>query len=281
MSRKILFFDIDETLMDGRTQQVPESAIEGIKKAHDKGHLIFINTGRCKFFIPACLQEIAIDGFAYGCGSHIEYQGKVLFEKFVPKDDICFLRDAMQASEMQGIFQGPRYCYFGEEAIDVLSAVREREEHRPAEKRCYENFRKFLKLYERDYHAELRSDREENMEINKLVTFRVSSCDYDTFLQKTRDKYQLIENGNGFTEILPLIYTKATCIDFLADYFQIEKRNCYVFGDSPNDLPMLTHVENSIAMGNSYQEVKDISKYVTKEIDQDGIYDALKHFSII
>jgi hypothetical protein len=34
-------------------------------------------------------------------------------------------------------------------------------------------------------------------------------------------------------------------------------------------------------MGNSYEAVKKAAKYVTTDIDQDGIYHALKHFGII
>ena len=44
--RKILFFDIDETLLSHRTLGVPESAKRAIKKAKENGHLLFINTGR-------------------------------------------------------------------------------------------------------------------------------------------------------------------------------------------------------------------------------------------
>lgn len=263
MGRKLLFFDIDETLMDGKTQKVPESAKKGLLEAHQNGHLIFINTGRCKSFIPSCLDELPIDGFAYGCGSHIEYKEDLLFQKLVPYEDIAFIRDAMLKSGLQGIFQGPEYCYFDHDIV------------------CYDNFAKFLKMYDRDYKVARKSFYEEEMVVNKLVTFRIDSCDYQTFLDKTEQKYQLIENGGGFTEILPLPYSKATCMDFLMDYFQIEKEDCYVFGDSPNDLPMLTHIENSIAMGNGYDEVKKVSKYVTGEIDKDGIYQALRHFGLI
>ena len=259
----MLFFDIDETLMDGKTQKVPESAKEGLWEAHKKGHLIFVNTGRCKSFIPECLNELPIDGFAYGCGSHIEYRGSLLFQKFVPLEDIIFIREMMLETGLQGVFQGPEYCYFDNDVI------------------CYDNFKKFLKMYDRDYKVERRSFYEEKMKINKLVTFREDFCDYKTFRDNTEQKYQLIENGGGFTEILPLPYSKATCMDFLMDYFQVMQKDCYVFGDSPNDLPMLTHIENSIAMGNGYDEVKNVSKYVTGDIDKDGIYQGLKYFDLI
>ena len=45
-NRKILFFDIDGTLLSHRTLQIPESAKKSIRKAKEKGHLVFINTGR-------------------------------------------------------------------------------------------------------------------------------------------------------------------------------------------------------------------------------------------
>lgn len=283
MNRKMLFFDVDETLMDGRTQKIPDSAVKAITQAHEKGHLIFINTGRTKSIMPKCMEDIPIDGFAYACGSHIEYRDSVLFEKLVSQEDISYIREQVFAHDMQGIFQGPDYCYFGPETVVYLERnqeVKTKTFDFPV-KECYDNFKHFLKIYERDYITEKKSIQEEEMKVNKLVTFRQESCDYDSFLEAMGGRYQLIENGGGFTEILPLPYTKASCIDFLMEYFHISEKDCYIFGDSPNDMPMMTHAGISIAMGNGYDSVKEVSDYVTTEIDKDGIYLALKHFNVI
>ncbi len=261
--RKMLFFDIDGTLVDGKTQTVPDSAVMGLREAHKNGHLLFVNTGRCKSFIPECLKEIPFDGYAYACGSHIEYQGKVLFQEFVSMQDRDYIRDAMIETGLQGIFQGPEYCYFDHSVTP------------------YDNLREFLKVYDRDYHTQRKDFYAKEMEINKLVTFRTEENDYELFLERMGDRYQLIENGGGFTEILPLPYTKASCMDYLMDYFHVAREDCYVFGDSPNDLPMMEHVKNSICLGNGYDSVKQISSYVTADIDKDGIYLALKHFGLI
>ena len=43
---KALFFDIDGTLIDNNTNQVPKSALKAIEEAKAAGHLTFINTGR-------------------------------------------------------------------------------------------------------------------------------------------------------------------------------------------------------------------------------------------
>ncbi len=288
MSRKILFFDIDDTLMIGKNHTVPDSARAALEQAHKNGHLLYINTGRCKSFTQRELYDLPFDGFSYACGAHIEYRDQVLFEKFVAEEDISFIADGLIQTGIQGIFQGPDLCYFCEPARLELAGLQGlSEEDRPdnvfAGRECYPNLKNFLdKTYRQDYTAPLHSMLEEGMRVNKLVSFWTDPGAHEEFLALMKGKsYQFIFNNNGFTEILPLKYTKASCMDFLLDYFKIDQKDCFVFGDSPNDLPMLTHVGTSIAMGNSYDSVKQVSDYVTTDIDQDGVWNAMKHFGII
>ena len=77
--RKIVFFDIDGTLVDGPTHQVPQSAVEAIRKLRENGHLAFINTGRTLVSIEPRIREIGFDGLVCGCGTHIYYEGETLF----------------------------------------------------------------------------------------------------------------------------------------------------------------------------------------------------------
>ena len=48
-----------------------------------------------------------------------------------------------------------------------------------------------------------------------------------------------------------------------------------------NDKEMIEYVDLGIAMGNAIDKVKNAANYVTSDIDNDGIYNALKHFNII
>ena len=43
---KALFFDIDGTLLSEITKEIPQSALDALKKTAEKGNLTFINTGR-------------------------------------------------------------------------------------------------------------------------------------------------------------------------------------------------------------------------------------------
>ena len=53
MNRKLLFFDIDGTLLAGGIPgYIPDSTIEALKQAQANGHYIFINSGRTYGFMP-------------------------------------------------------------------------------------------------------------------------------------------------------------------------------------------------------------------------------------
>lgn len=53
------------------------------------------------------------------------------------------------------------------------------------------------------------------------------------------------------------------------------------FGDGGNDSGMLAHAGIGVAMGNATDAVKQHADYVTSSVDEDGIANALRHFSII
>ena len=53
------------------------------------------------------------------------------------------------------------------------------------------------------------------------------------------------------------------------------------FGDAVVDIKMFEVCDESVAMGNGSKEVKEKATYVTDDINQDGLYNAFKHFGII
>ena len=53
------------------------------------------------------------------------------------------------------------------------------------------------------------------------------------------------------------------------------------FGDGGNDVDMLRFAGTGVAMGNAADNVKQAADYVTADIDDDGVFEALKHFDVI
>lgn len=86
MNRKILFFDIDGTLVTAPPCTIPESTAQAITQARKNGHLCFINTGRTRVIIPKDLLTLGFDGYVCGCGTQIYMNGQLLFSKSIPHD---------------------------------------------------------------------------------------------------------------------------------------------------------------------------------------------------
>ena len=74
---------------------------------------------------------------------------------------------------------------------------------------------------------------------------------------------------------------KAKGIYRVLDYFEADPCDVVVFGDNYNDLSMFMPEWTSIAMGNGVPELKARASYVTSNADDDGIYNACRHFGWI
>ena len=61
----------------------------------------------------------------------------------------------------------------------------------------------------------------------------------------------------------------------LADALGISMADTVAVGDSNNDSEMLQCAGISIAMGNAIEAIKDMADYVTTDVTEDGIWNAL------
>ena len=70
-------------------------------------------------------------------------------------------------------------------------------------------------------------------------------------------------------------------MDKIIEYYGINISETMAFGDGGNDITMIEHAAIGVAMGNANEGVKEVADYITDDVDNNGIYNALKHFSII
>ena len=115
---------------------------------------------------------------------------------------------------------------------------------------------------------------------DKFVIWENPGCDIERFRREIGEYFDIINRGGGFYENVPLGFSKATAIEKILKMLNILPKNAYAIGDSANDLPMLKAVPNSVAMGGA-KSIYPYVSYVTTAINNDGIYNALKHFGLI
>lgn len=260
MDRKALFFDIDGTLLSEFTGTVPESAIKAISRANEQGHLTFVNTGRTICSIPAKIKQLPISGFLCGCGTYISYGDEVLLSEAIPKERRKELLACMKRCKAEPILEGTEDCYF--------SSRRSRFEKVESTRRYFREMGIGIEKY---------LDKED-VEFDKFVFYVDEQSDQEQLLAELGKDMEIMDRQNGFYEVVPKKYSKATAIDYVLEYFQIPKERAYVFGDSSNDLSMFQGVPHAIAMKVHDPILDPYTEFVTKAVEEDGIAYALEHF---
>ncbi len=259
---KILFFDIDGTLTNESTGLVPKSCIKAINEARKNGHLCFVNTGRPISTIPRALDHLELDGFVCGCGSYIEYQGKVLFKSNLTVEKCKEIVLKTKENHISAILEGSEGVYY---EVDNQNQTIEQ-----------------IKI---NYHQEgfdmSKTWDDDDICFDKGAFWLNDNSDFETFHQYMSQSFEGIKRADDFYEYIQKEYSKATGIQFLLDYFDLKLEDAYAFGDSTNDLSMLEYVKHSTAMGNAQAIVKEQVEYITSNVEDDGIYKALQYWGII
>lgn len=260
MNPKIIFFDIDGTILSHRTFTIPESTRTAIKKAKENGHLLFVNTGRTYSVIDDSVKSLGFDGYVCGCGTYIRYHDEILLHaELAPKTCRKIVED-LKKYQLEAVLEGTEAIYFDSEA----------------------SLPKIIKLrddFSDYYNFNIRYWDDPELTYDKLYLFALSDG-YQEFLEIYKDELEYIDRGGEY-EIVPKGFSKASGIEFLLSHLGIPHENTYALGDGANDLPMLNYVKHSIGMGNSDGGVPEIVSFLTKDVDDGGVEHALKHYNII
>lgn len=259
--KNAVFFDIDGTLWD-RHMKIPRSTVSAIRKLRENGNFAFICSGRSRAAIctPELL-DIGFDGIVASLGTHIEYQGDMIFEKYMSQEEIEKILAILHTYGMRAILEGREYLYV--------------------------NSREFAGDIYIDYLRQLVGKRFLEMQkgtlfsnVNKLSA-DLTGGDIEGVKKTLLPEYELIFHEEKVVEIAPNGYSKAVGIKKVCEYLGVLRENTYAFGDSANDLEMIGYVSHGIAMGNGTEDIKQAADYVTDSVERDGIEKGLKHFGLI
>ena len=130
-------------------------------------------------------------------------------------------------------------------------------------------------------HAHIIRGYDGEIRINKFSADVIDGTDYERVKAEFADDFLILEHVENVVEFVPKGTSKATGIKWLCNHLDIPLDETYAIGDSVNDLEMLESVGHGIAMGNSMPPVKEIAEYVTSDISDDGVKNALKHYGLI
>lgn len=264
MSKKIVFFDIDGTLFDIEAG-VPDSTREAIKRLRRNGHMAFINTGRSRANIADNdIGNIEFDGIVAGCGTYLEYNGECHYNHILDQELVDDTTALLRNHQMEVILEGPKYLYYYPEDMErSLNPYKEQLEQRGGDV--------WVSAHE----------HQGNIIANKMSIHSSSQEKAKEVWTRVTDKYDWISHEMNFFELVPKGFNKAKGISHVCELFGTDRRDTYAFGDSNNDLDMIKYAGNGVAMGNSTKSILQVADYITSNLKEHGIFNGLKHFSLI
>ena len=262
---RLIFYDIDGTLIDPATHRVPPDAAEAMRQARRNGCLNIINTGRTLCNMDARLDGLPVDGWVLGCGTRIRLGEETLTAFSYSPEESAELRERILRSGLSAVYEGDEAIWL-EESYDrndpLIEGMRAYAMRMGIGRVVHtgDPAFAFVKIFI--------VEREE-ARVRRLLEA------LDGRLEGIRRR----DTGSGW-ELVPAGFSKGTGIDVIRERLGVPPEDCYVIGDSANDLSMLEHVPNSIAMGNAEEDVKRICAYVTAAAGDGGIAQALAHYGL-
>ena len=81
---------------------------------------------------------------------------------------------------------------------------------------------------------------------------------------------KIINQEYEYLDIVPKHVTKYDALKQLSQYLNIQDEEVMAVGDNINDIDMIKHAGVGVAIGGSYEEVKDVASYITKNTVKNG-----------
>lgn len=279
MKRKIVFLDVDGTLIDYEAK-CPDSAKEAVRKAREAGHKVYICTGCSKAEI---LQRDlpALDGMISGNGAYVEDDGQVVMHQGLTAQqtrdivDWCRKRGlGLYLESNAGMFCDDNMIVQGPEAM-VKYTMGKGADLSQAKDSSSQFLSQMIHLPYEDMGRD---------DVNK-ISFILSA--YQDHLDSATRFPDLIANtwgGKGehalYGDLGPAGITKKHAIEVLLTHLGADAADTISFGDAKIDLSMFELCAYNVAMGNGGPEIKAAADLVTADVNDDGLYKAFESLGL-
>ncbi|MGL4772730.1 MAG: HAD family hydrolase [Clostridium sp.] len=257
-----IFFDVDNTLISRKDNKMCESTIKAIEICKNNNIDLAIATGRSLAMVKQESFYKMFTTIVSANGSLITINDEIVYKRYMDKKAIRSIISFFEE------FNIP-YC------IHLLDR----------------SVGKINEAWVQDFSIKY------NMAIEVLTNNVIENIDdYEVFQINAHikeDDYKFLINEYQAFNFVKLIdvedgydifnknCSKGSAIKYIKDLNIEENRKYYAFGDGFNDLEMFEEVDFGIAMGNACNELKAKANLVTSNINNQGIYNALKKLEII
>ncbi|UZJ78142.1 Cof-type HAD-IIB family hydrolase [Fictibacillus sp. KU28468] len=281
---KLIAIDMDGTLVS-KQLKVTKANKEAIEKAREKGHMVVIATGRsfdearytlseAELYLPLiCVNGAEIRSDKWEKVTSIPIPSKQYFdiEKALRVNDIYY-----EVYTSEGTYTDNREKAFKVMKDIVLTSNPEATED-DVHKAALRRFKLGTVKYISDYDKLM---EKEGLEVYKILAFSSEQEKIANSVDKLSkiDHLAVSSSANNNLEITNADAQKGVALEKFAKLHNISLNDTMAIGDNYNDVSMLEKAGISVAMGNAYDEIKQIAKHVTKTNDESGVAYAIENY---
>ena len=261
MTIKAAFFDIDGTLISFKTHKIPQSTIDALTEAKQNGIKIFISTGRPVALITNidAIKHL-VDGYITFNGAYCFMGNREFLLSPIPDNDVkTMIDDAGKRDYCVAICGKREVIIYNYEKVFTDVFVNDLGVNNVDKSKTIADLKGQPILQMTPFFTE---DEE------KTIMPEISHC--------VSARWHPL-----FTDITVKGANKGNALITVATQLGLDIKECIAFGDGGNDLSILKAAGIGVAMGNGNDDVKAVADYVTASVDEDGIWNALKHFNAI
>lgn len=279
MAIKAVFFDIDGTLLNDR-KNVQKSTIKAIRNLKDQGILVGLATGRGPSFVQPFLENLGLDFAVTYNGQYIYSRSEIIYTNQLSKTTVYRLiryagarRREISLGTASGLL-GSGIIGLGTSRLgQIVSSLVSR---------------KWAKAIERSFKHFIRRIKPQNID-SLMVILRepiyqvvlVATEGESERIQKQFPRVKLTRSSPYSMDVISEGQSKVKGIERVGQCYGFDLSEVIAFGDSDNDIEMLSQVGIGVAMGNASQQVKENARYTTADNNDDGISKALAHYGLI
>ena len=246
---RIIFFDIDGTLIDMQKKCISEKTVEALKCLRANGIRICMATGRAPMMLPR-FEGVEFDAYCTFNGSYCFAGEEEIFSNPIASEDVKKIAaNAARIGRPVSLATKDRLAANGRD-IDLIEY--------------------FAVI---NLGVDIAPDFDAVAEKEKVYQIMSGGRreEYDDLLRDVSGA-KIAAWWHRAVDIIPACGGKGRGIEKILEHFHLDRSQAMAFGDGNNDIEMFQAVDHPIAMGNASEELKALSSDICGHVSDDGIY---------